>query len=126
MPTGPGGVIDILLLVALPFRLLPSMLPFEPFDPPPMLFLESLAVAPLRPVDVGDGCTFWDEVLEGTWRSPRFLGTSGVSGEIFRKSVGPATSVFSESSVLMVFCAVDVACVDELGGWGASVTAFSC
>jgi hypothetical protein len=58
-PVGwPGGVIDILLLVALPFRLLPSMLPLDPLDPPPMLSLGSVAVAPLRPVEVGDGCIF--------------------------------------------------------------------
>jgi hypothetical protein len=51
---GPGGVIDILEL-ALPFRLLPSMLDLDPFDLPPILSLGSLAVAPLSPVDVGDG-----------------------------------------------------------------------
>ena len=51
---GLGGVIDILEL-ALPFRLPPSMLDLDPFDLPPRLSLGSLAVAPLSPVDVGDG-----------------------------------------------------------------------
>ena len=63
---GPGGVIDILLLVALPFRRLPRILPFDSFDRPPMLSLGSLAVAPLKPVDVGDGWILCDEDLEGT------------------------------------------------------------
>ena len=68
-PTGPdwpGGVIDILLLVALPFRLRPSMLPFDSFDLPPILILESLAVAPLRPVEVGDGWILFEDDLDGT------------------------------------------------------------
>jgi hypothetical protein len=65
-PAGPadGGVIDILEL-ALPFRLLPSMLDLDPFDCSPMLPLGSLAVAPLSPVEVGDGCLF-DDDLDGT------------------------------------------------------------
>lgn len=63
---GPGCVIDILLLVALPFRLLPGMLVFDSFERPPMLPLGSLAVAPLRPVDVGDGCILFEEDLDGT------------------------------------------------------------
>lgn len=63
---GPGGVIDILLLVALPFRRLPRMLPLDSFDLPPKLSLGSLAVAPLSPVDDGDGCALWEEDLDGT------------------------------------------------------------
>jgi hypothetical protein len=69
-PTGPAWgpccVIDILLLLALPFRLLPRMLPFDSFDLPEMLSLGSLTVAPLSPVEVGDGCILCEEDLEGT------------------------------------------------------------
>ncbi len=63
---GPVGVIDILLLVALPFRLRPSMLDFDSFDRPPILPLGSLTVTPLRPVEVGEGCILLDEDLDGT------------------------------------------------------------
>jgi hypothetical protein len=63
---GPCGVIDILLLLALPFRLLPRMLPFDSFDLPEMLSLGSLTVAPLSPVEVGDGCILCEEDLDGT------------------------------------------------------------
>jgi hypothetical protein len=77
---GSCCVIDILLLVALPFRLRPRMLDLDSFDLPPILSGGSLAVAPLSPVDVGDGCILWEEDLDGTWRRPRFfLGTSGAS-----------------------------------------------
>jgi hypothetical protein len=76
---GPGGVIDILLLLALPFRRLPRML-LDSFDLPPMLSLGSLAVAPLSPVEDGDGCALCEEDLDGTRRRLRFfLGTSGAS-----------------------------------------------
>jgi hypothetical protein len=120
-PAGaPGGGIDILLLVALPFRRLPRKLPFDPLDLSLVLSCGSLAVAPLRPVDVGDGCTLWEEDRDGTWRSPRFfLGTAGTSPATVKKSFSlwaPDTSVRSDSSVLMVVGAVDVPCVDELGG----------
>jgi hypothetical protein len=63
---GPCCVIDILLLLALPFRLLPRMLPFDSFDLPEMLSLGSLTVAPLSPVEVGDGCILCEEDLDGT------------------------------------------------------------
>jgi len=125
-PVGPGGVIDILLLVALPFRLLPKKLPFDFFDLPPILSLGSLAVAPLKPVDVGDGCMFCEEDLDGTWRRPRFfLGTSGVSSVTRKKSFSfcePDRTGVSDPSVVAVFAAVEVACVEELGGWGVFVT----
>jgi hypothetical protein len=62
----PRGGIDILLLVALPFRRLPRMLLFDSLDLPSMLSLGSLAVAPLRPVDVGDGCILLEEDRDGT------------------------------------------------------------
>lgn len=123
---GPGGVIDILLLVALPFRLLPKKLPFDSFDLPPRLSLGSLAVAPLKPVDVGDGCIFCEEDLDGTWSRPRFfLGISGVTSVTRKKSFSfcePDRTGVSDSSVVAVFAAVEVACVEELGGWGAFVT----
>lgn len=38
-----------------------------------MLSLGSPAVAPLSPVAVGEGWTFWEDDLDGTGRSPRFL-----------------------------------------------------
>lgn len=63
---GPGGVIDILLLVALPFRLRPSMLPFDSLDLPPRLSLGSFAVTPLKPVEVGDGCILCKDDFDGT------------------------------------------------------------
>jgi hypothetical protein len=48
-----------------------------------MLSLGSPAVAPLNPVAVGEGWTFWDDDLDGTGRSPRFFfevaPSSGVS-----------------------------------------------
>jgi hypothetical protein len=70
LPAGPAAgpccVIDILLLLALPFRLLPRMLPFDSFDLPEMLSLGSLTVAPLSPVEVGDGCILCEEDLDGT------------------------------------------------------------
>jgi len=43
------------LLEALPFRLRPTRLPLDSLECPPMLSLGSLAVAPLRPVEVGEG-----------------------------------------------------------------------
>lgn len=63
---GSIGVIDILLLLALSFRLFPNMLPFDSLDLPPMLSRGSLAVAPLSPVVVGDGCIFCEDDLDGT------------------------------------------------------------
>jgi len=42
------------------------MLPFDSFDLPPILILESLAVAPLRPVEVGDGWILLEDDLDGT------------------------------------------------------------
>lgn len=42
------------------------MLVFDSFDLPPMLSLRTLAVAPLRPVDVSDGCILCEEDLDGT------------------------------------------------------------
>jgi hypothetical protein len=113
-------VMDILLLVALPFRRRPRMLPFDSFDLPPMLSLGSLMVAPLSPVDVGDGCILCKDDLDGTWRRPRFFfeatgASSAVSGKLFSFSSFDKT-VASKSSVLAVFCAVNVAWVEELGG----------
>lgn len=64
--TGSGGVIDILLLLALPFRRRPRKLPFDSFDLPPILPLGSLAVTPLRPVDVGDGWILCEDDRDGT------------------------------------------------------------
>jgi hypothetical protein len=61
-----GEVMDCLLLAVLPLRRLPRKLDFDSFDRLPMLSAGSLAVAPLRPVDVGDGWFFCDEVLDGT------------------------------------------------------------
>jgi len=63
---GPRGVVDILLLAVLPFRLLPSMLDFDSFERPPILPLGSLAVIPLRIVAVGEGWILLDEDLDGT------------------------------------------------------------
>jgi hypothetical protein len=62
----PGEVPDLLLLATLPLRRRSIMLPFESFDRLLMLSVGSLAVAPLRPVDVGEGCIFWEDDLEGT------------------------------------------------------------
>ena len=62
----PGEVPDLLLLATLPLRRRSIMLPFESFDRLPMLSVGSLAVAPLRPVDVGEGSIFWEDDLEGT------------------------------------------------------------
>jgi hypothetical protein len=125
-PAGaPGGVIDILVLVALPFRRLPKMLPLEPLGRSPVFSCGSLAVAPLRPVDVGDGWTLWEEDRDGTWRSPRcFLAATGAASATGKNSFSfcaPDTAVCSDSSVRMVFGAVEVPCVEELGGWRASV-----
>jgi hypothetical protein len=73
----PGEVTDLLLLATLPLRRRSIMLSFDCLL---MLSVGSLTVAPLRPVDVGEGCIFWEEDREGTWRRPRFfLGPSGVS-----------------------------------------------
>lgn len=129
VPVGPADVpccvIDILLLVALPFRLLPRMLPFDSFDTPPMLSAGSLTVAPLSPVVVGDGCILCEEDLDGTGRRPRFFfGTSGASSATRSESFSycdPDKAVFSDSSVVAVFC-VEVAWVEELGGCGVFVT----
>lgn len=129
VPVGPDDVpccvIDILLLVALPFRLLPKMLPFDSFDLPPILSAGSLTVAPLSPVVVGDGCILCEEDLDGTGRRPRFFfGTSGASSATLKESLSccdPDKAVLSESSVVAVFC-VEVAWVEELGGCGVLVT----
>jgi hypothetical protein len=73
----PGEVTDLLLLATLPLRRRSIMLSFDRLL---MLSVGSLTVAPLRPVDVGEGCIFWEEDREGTWRRPRFfLDPSGVS-----------------------------------------------
>lgn len=60
----------VLLLEVLPFRRRPRKLPLESFDRLPMLFRESLTVAPLNPVDVGDDWFLCDDDLEGTERRP--------------------------------------------------------
>lgn len=66
-PVGwPGDFIDILLLVALPFRLRPRKLPFDSLDRPPILSLPSLAVAPLKPVEVGEGSILLEDDLDGS------------------------------------------------------------
>jgi hypothetical protein len=121
------------VLEALPFRRLPRMLLLDAFALRVMLSLGSLAVAPLRPVDVGDGCTFCEEDLDGTGRSRWvFGGASWASLAAVKNSFSfcnPETAVRSDSSVPMVLGAVDVACVawvEELGGWGASVAALDC
>jgi len=120
---GPGGVTDILLLATLPFRRRPKMLPFDSFDLPPRLSLGSLAVTPLKPVDVGDGCILCEDDLDGTWRRLRcFFGTAGASSATGGKSFSFNNSDgASESPVLAVFCAVDVVWVEELGGCGVFV-----
>lgn len=75
----PVCVIDILLLVVLPFLFRPNELVLDSLDPPPILSLRSVAVAPLNFVDVGEGW-FRDEDLEGTLSRLRpFCGTSNVS-----------------------------------------------
>jgi hypothetical protein len=57
-----------------------------------MLFRESLTVAPLNPVDVGDDWFLCDDDLEGTWRRLRpFLGFVPSSGD--NKSLSLAISV---------------------------------
>ncbi len=61
----PGEVPDLLLLAALPLRR-PIMLLFDSFDRLLMLSVGSLTVAPLRPVDVGEGCIFCEDDREGT------------------------------------------------------------
>jgi hypothetical protein len=58
-------------LDALPFRCRPTMLPFDSLETPSELFLESVAVAPLSFVDVGDGCCFCEDVRSGTRNEPR-------------------------------------------------------
>jgi len=44
-----------------------------------MLSLDSPAVAPLNPVAVGEGWTFWEDDLDGTGRSPLFFFELGPS-----------------------------------------------
>lgn len=63
---GPGGVIDILLLVALPFLLRPNMLPLDSLEIPPRLSVPSFAVTPLNPVVVGEGCILCSDDFDGT------------------------------------------------------------
>lgn len=78
----PGDVTDLLLLATLPFRrITPIMLFVDSFECLPMLSFGSLAVAPLRPVDVGEGCILWEEDREGTCNRLRFL--LGASEESF-------------------------------------------
>jgi hypothetical protein len=50
-----GDVTDFLLLATLPFRSFPIILDRDSLDRLPMLSFGSLAVAPLSPVDVGEG-----------------------------------------------------------------------
>jgi hypothetical protein len=59
------------LLEVLPFRRRARRLPLDSFDRLPILFRESLTVAPLNPVDVGDDEFRCDDDLEGTLRRPR-------------------------------------------------------
>ena len=74
-----------------------------------MLSLEPWAVAPLRPVDAGDGCTLWDDDLEGTRRFRPFLLLGAASpGE--RESRLFPEPFFSRSSV------------DIFGGWASWVS----
>jgi hypothetical protein len=58
------------------------MLLLESFERPLMLFLDSLAVAPLKPVPADEVCFFCDDDLEGTLRRPRPLFVLLSSGEI--------------------------------------------
>jgi hypothetical protein len=67
LSTAAGDVIDLLLLVKLPLRFSPMML-VDFLEPPPMLPVGSLAVAPLRAVAVGEGCILCDDDREGTCR----------------------------------------------------------
>lgn len=69
----PGEVPDFLLLATLPLRRGPIMLPFDSFDCLLMLSVGSVTVAPLRPVDVGEGCIFCEDEREGTRSKPRFF-----------------------------------------------------
>jgi len=68
-----GRVADRLLLATLAFLFFPSILVLDVLDWPPMLPAGSLAVTPLSPVDVGEGCSLRDEDLEGTGSSPWFF-----------------------------------------------------
>ena len=63
-----GDVVDLLLPVKLPLRFSPMMLELDFLEPPPMLPAGSLAVAPLRAVDVGEGWILCDDDREGTCR----------------------------------------------------------
>lgn len=95
----PGAVIDILLLAALPLRLRPVKLAFESFDCRSMLSAVPLTVAPLRPVDVGEGCMpLWDDCLDGTYNSPRFFFGSSDDASLLPSSVS-----FSPPSGISVF-----------------------
>ena len=58
------------LLDALPSRVRRNILPLDSLERRSMLTLGSLAVAPLSPVAVGEGCAFWEDDLEGTGRRP--------------------------------------------------------
>lgn len=65
----PGEVIDRLLLAALPLRRRPIKLVLDSFDGRSVL--SAPTVAPLSPVDVGDGCMpLCDDCLDGTCSSP--------------------------------------------------------
>jgi hypothetical protein len=81
-------------------------------------------VAPLRPVVVGDGCILCDEDLDGTCSKPRDL-VGASSSATFSRSFSfcdPDPVVLSESSLEPALSAIKVACVEDLGGWGTSVT----
>lgn len=49
------------------------MLAFDSFERPPILSLDSLAVAPLSPVEVGEDWRFLDDDLEGTFNRRPFF-----------------------------------------------------
>lgn len=89
-----------------------------------MLSLPSLAVAPLRPVEVGEGCILLEDDLDGTLsKSLFFLGVSVNDSLVLPCSLSTFVvelKALSESSV-KVFWAVDC-CVVELGGWETAVT----
>lgn len=93
-----GDVVDLLLLVKLPLRFSPMMLELDFLDPPPMLPVGSLAVAPLRAVVVGEGCILCDDDREGTCRRVWFF--FSVSFVVTDDSSPTGTEVRSGSFVI--------------------------
>jgi hypothetical protein len=101
---GPVPMPDWLLDV-LPFRCLADILPLDSFECPPMLSLGSLTVAPLRPVDVGDGLIFCDDDLEGTCNRPRVL---SFLGEVASRVPITSLSFALSAAVTWGFSSIDM------------------